>query len=525
MAGLFKLEKMKGIKRTIPCDEITIEGERFELNPDSAWLPAEANTDEVRSELTESLRPMLQGLGECSAKTENGTQAEIEEVQRLYNCAFNDFLEERGLKVEKFAVPSDPVTWQVIRGLNRKQDWVQDEQGELTYTCRGNKGHLILSFNHSPQEEDIDIAIWEYVKHLSVETVDVFLILLNKIASIWGYKPGDRASITMEKIAQQRGVQHRGGSKKNLHDHLLRDIKLIADLRLTMVWKHLDETLTFGKDLPEPLIHITDWEYEGRGRKLKAFRFRPGEPLGHFLFHEKGRLVMYICKRLLDLDPYRDALAKKIGVYLSFLGVSAAGNRSQPTVKVETILNFCGEDPNYKRPKDTVEKVRAAFQKLADIALIPCVPEELEPQDKGRGYINRWLEQVLTIEINPHLLTIRGEDVPELPPAIAPCPEVSRQDVVSQGEEAEAPLLPIKAQEVWKLWRSPFPVEDEANMDILREMVEEDTFEDDPKIHSHVFEPYNDGSGNGDKGSDGQDEIPLHGTHPADFHQEHERHA
>jgi hypothetical protein len=215
----------------------------------------------------------------------------------------------------------------------------------------------------------------------------------------------------MDEIAECRGRKTRDGSAGKLYNDLLRDIKLIANLRLTMVWETDKGKLTFGKDLPEALLHITDWEYEKWGQIRKAFTFRAGEPLKSFLDKDRGRLVGYCSRGLLKLDPYRDKLAKKIGVYWTLQAVAGAARASFAKAKIRTILDFCGESLNPKRPGAAVDQVIAAFKKLKGINLIPDIPLSLTPKDKSRGYFGRWLEQVVTVEVNPALCLLKGEGI------------------------------------------------------------------------------------------------------------------
>lgn len=429
-AGLSNPENI--VVRTMPQDDIKVDAKGIELWLDPRFLPKEITEGGLLPELTEHLSPSFKDfyrklkrkagevkkrIGRGEEITEAKAQAEIEEMcqefHRNFERAVWSFLEERSLggKSVKLAIPTDPVTRQVIRAIYNRQDWGPDNEGKPLYNYKETiDRHFTLTLYHPPAPRDVAIALWEYVKRLSTETVDVFLILLNRLACL--RDPGESAFIKLEDMAKCRRIKHRGGKAKNLYDDLIEDIKIIASLRLTMIWKIGQETLAFGNDLPDALLYITDWEYEGKGRNIKAFSIRAGEPLLFFLNRDKGRLVGYCSTRLLELDPYHDALAKKIGVYAVLTAPCAAAYGKFTQVKIRTILDFCGETPNSNEPGKTVKRIIKAFEKLVAIGLIPALPPNLSPIRKGKGYLERWLEEVITIELPPCLCSLKSRNLP-----------------------------------------------------------------------------------------------------------------
>lgn len=426
----------RGIRhqRTKAKDFIDIVEGGINLHLDPTWLPPEIVNGGLGPELTEYLRPLFLSLRraikekavELVTRAESGESITNEqawdglnEINQDYFPKFHDaletFLEERGIggKSDRLAIITGPVVGQTVRAIYNPQEWIADSEGKPVYQYRGGRNHLSLCFHHPPELADTAAALWEHVSQLSPETVDVFLVLLNKLVQL--RYSGDTACVRMDELAEYRGVKVRGGKAGNLYDDLLRDVKLIADLRLTMVWKVDGGTLSFGKDLPEALIRIQDWEFKRGSRIRKAFTFQAGMPLEPFLGRDRSPLVGYCSRRLLGLDPHRDSLAKKIGVYWTLQAVVGATHRTFQKVRVGTILDYCGKSLNPNRPGDAVKQVFAAFRKLENIGLIPGVPSTLAPKDRDRGYFDRWLEQMITIEVNPALCRLNRVEYRKLP--------------------------------------------------------------------------------------------------------------
>jgi hypothetical protein len=430
LSGLRKQREVVRHKRTKARDIIDIVEGRINLHLDPTWLPKEIVNGELVPELTEYLKPMVlsfrravkEKAGELVDRGATDKEA-WDEVNELYQDfdrklkdGLNAFLEDHGLgKSDRLDIPTGPVTREVARAIYNKREWVSDSQGRPVYQRKDGKNHLMLSFHHTPEMADLAKALWGHVKRLSPETVDVFLILLHRLACLRSGK--DTASIRIEQIAEYRRIQHRDGSAGRLYADLLKDVKLLADLRLSIIWEVDGETLTYGTDLlPASLFYITGLEYRSKHGVREAFNVKAGEPMQRFLGSGgRGRLVGYCSRELLRLDPYHDALAKKIGVYWVLQAVVGATHGIFPSVRIGTVLDFCGETLNPKRPGDSVKQVIAAFQKVKDIGLIPEIPADLYPRERRRGYLDSWLNQKITIEVNPALCRLKGEEKPQLP--------------------------------------------------------------------------------------------------------------
>lgn len=329
----------------------------------------------------------------------------------------------------KFPFPKSPpvrASMKAIYSAGKGKNWEADEYGRPSFPYKGRDGHITIYYGKPPNKSGEMGDLWEAVFHnLSAETADVFLILMECIARLWDHR--EIARITLEEIARDRGVKNRDGSTRILYADLKAHVLAVANLSITMVWKNYPtkETLTFGKDQPDRLLDIVDWEYEADGKILTAFTFRCGQALGLFLDHDGMRWIGYCSKALLKLDPYHEGLVKGIGMYW----LSTQRNK-QIKVTPRTILEFCGETPDYKRPHRTVDAFIKAHNRLIEIWLLLEV-SDMEPINRSKGYFEAWLQIPIKVTISPSLWEIREKGEPlilaEEPLILAPSqPKIKR---------------------------------------------------------------------------------------------------
>jgi DNA-binding XRE family transcriptional regulator len=245
------------------------------------------------------------------------------------------------------------------------------------------------------------------VRSLSVETADIFLILMSRIAALDDPKRGI-ATISMEDIAKLRGVHIRHGGSRELHEDFKAEILRLADLRLTMGWRDYKTggEVIFGKERPDRLLDILDVEYKISGSAWKAFRFRCGLALSHFLDPEGLYWIGYYARTLLQLSPYHDAFTKKLGTYWIMVGTVAGKKGLLPRATPRTILDFCGEEANRRNPGQTVDAFIASHQRLQDLGVLANMPA-LEPATRAKGYFTEWLDTPLTVKLAENLWRIK----------------------------------------------------------------------------------------------------------------------
>ncbi len=325
----------------------------------------------------------------------------------------------------ELAVPTNPVIMAALRAIyagGPKNRWQSDSYGRPYYRHAARDGSVSLFFDSPPDFKSrfhpyyiatprMDFVysgkIRQIVSGLSVETADVFLILMSRIAGLTDPVNGV-ARIGLEEIAKLRGVNLRHGRSRTLFEDFRQEVLRLADMRLTLLWKDYrgGGTVSLGRERPDRLLDILDMEHERDGRTWTAFRFRCGQALSHFLDPEGLRWIGYYSRALLRLNPYTDAFTKKLGTYWIMLGIIAGKKGQQPAATPKTILDFCGEAVHGQAPGRTVDAFIRAHERLADIGVLESLPV-LEPPDRGRGYFGEWLDRSLTVKLSDRLWRIR----------------------------------------------------------------------------------------------------------------------
>jgi len=324
---------------------------------------------------------------------------------------------------KKFLIPVNPVIHGTLRAIfagGPKSRWQADSYGRPVY--RYETGSGILSFYSAPPPDfssrcHPSLAMYytprlgfiysgsqrEAIRNLSVETADVFIILMGRISLL--KDPGkDITHIALDDIARMRNVRIRHGSKQRLHEDFKKDILRLADLRVTMEWRNYRRggIVIVGKDRPDRLLDILDITCRNKSEVWTAFRFRCGQSLSHFLNPQGLRWIGYYQRSLLHLNPYREALTKKIGTYWIMVGTVAEKKGFFPRATPRTILDFCGEDINWRNPGETVDAFISAHERLVDIGVLEQIPI-LEPLTRIKGYYREWLNTALTVKLSEDL--------------------------------------------------------------------------------------------------------------------------
>ena len=222
-----------------------------------------------------------------------------EEIGSLLGRALDD-------KKKRLPVPINPVIHSALRAIyagGSKNRWLSDTYGRPFYQYEtkagtikfsfapppdfGNRFHPTIAMHYTPRLGFIySGSLRNVVKGLSVETADVFLILMSRIAELQDPINGI-ARISLEEIAKMRGVRLRHGSAQNLYEDFKQEVLRLSDLRLSMSWRDYKTggEVTFGRERPDRLLDIIDIEYKHEGSGWTSFRFRCGQALSHFLDH------------------------------------------------------------------------------------------------------------------------------------------------------------------------------------------------------------------------------------------------
>lgn len=327
-------------------------------------------------------------------------------------------------ELERIPVPINPVIHAALRAIyagGPKSSWGADSYGRPLYRYETRGGHVLIfcvpspdfgarfhpsiSMYYTPRLGFIHSgALRSAVRELSIETADVFIILMSKIAELRDPR-GGIARITLEEFADKRGVKVRHGSSRTLYEDFRRQILLLSDLRLIMTWKSYRTAgeITFGRDRPDRLLDILDIEYRKGEDVWSAFSFRCGQALSHFLNPEGLFWLGYYSKFLLHLNPYHEAFTKKLGTYWITVGTVSQRKGLLPRANPKTILDFCGEEINWRNPGQTVDYFVEGHHRLQELGILDKIPY-VEPYSRRKGYFKEWLDSTLSIKLSDNLL-------------------------------------------------------------------------------------------------------------------------
>jgi len=324
---------------------------------------------------------------------------------------------------EKLPFPVSPVIHSTLRAIyagGPKSRWQADncgrpfypyeaKAGSITFFCEpppdySRRFHPTIAIYYAPRLGFIYSGRFrDTVRNLSVESADVFLMLMSYIARLDDPRTGI-ARITLEEMAGIRDVRIRHGRSQNLYSDLKEEVLRLADLRLSMTWKDYQTggVITFGKERPDRLLDILDVEYRRQESAWSAFRFRCGQALSHFLNVDGLFWIGYYSKSLLHLSPYHEAFTKKLGTYWTLIGTVAGKKGAFPKATPRSILDFCGNDVNWRNPGHTVDAFFKAHERLMEIGVI--ADDDLrEPVSRTRGYMTEWLETPITVKLSEKL--------------------------------------------------------------------------------------------------------------------------
>lgn len=370
---------------------------------------------------------------------------------------FNGFPE-----LERIPVPINPVIHAALRAIyagGPKSSWGADSYGRPLYRYETRGGHVLIfcapppdfgtrfhpsiSMYYTPRLGFIHSgALRKAVGELSIETADIFIILMSKIAELRDPR-GGIARITLEEFADKRGVKVRHGTSRTLYEDFKRQILLLSDLRLMMTWKSYKTAgeITFGRDRPDRLLDILDIEYRKGDDVWSAFCFRCGQALSHFLDPEGLFWLGYYSEALLHLNPYHEAFTKKLGTYWILVGTVSQRKGLLPRANPKTILDFCGEEINWRNPGQTVDNFVEGHHRLQEMGILDNI-SFLEPYNRSKGYFKEWLDSTISINLSSNFLgSISAKK-------FAQVKRIARERIRSNSILGKA--IPIKAEDLVK---------------------------------------------------------------------------
>ncbi len=332
----------------------------------------------------------------------------------------SEAVERMAPPAETVPVPISPSLMATVEGIYGTRRWYPNGDGapQFDYVSRDGSGRITLTFARQPEATDGVTALWEAVKSLNTETVDILLLLVSRLAELPDPRK-DTVYMRLEEIAEARGVSVREGSSGKLHDDFREQILRLADLRLSIQWTNLvdDDTIDFARDRPAHLLSIVDYTRRRQGTTWRAFEFSCGPALACFMRQDDLRLVGEYSKALLRLSPHNDSVTKRVGTFYSFVGTGAAKAGVAITVTARALLKFIGLEPDLEHPGRTVDAVVRAHNRLHEINIL-AQPSDWEPPARGKGFFDDWLDEPRSVFLSTMLIPqLRGEgaSLPSLP--------------------------------------------------------------------------------------------------------------
>jgi hypothetical protein len=194
-------------------------------------------------------------------------------------------------------VPTNPVIMATLRAIyagGSHPRWQSNSFGRPYYRHEARDGEISLFFESPPNFKSLINPYYistprmdfvysgklrQIVSRLSVETADVFLILMSRIARLSHPLTGI-ARIGLDEIAKLRGVNLRHGSSRTLFEDFRQEVLQLADMRLTMSWKDYragERSIWAGKGRTD---FSTSWTWStrrtaGHGRPSVSAADRP----------------------------------------------------------------------------------------------------------------------------------------------------------------------------------------------------------------------------------------------------------
>lgn len=310
-------------------------------------------------------------------------------------------------------LPFNPVIFSGLRAINAAgphANWQVDLHGRPIIKFSNDRGRVWMR-NHLPWEHPLPglprftrrfmktrwsqihaSRLREAVRELSAETADVFIIILARMAALGS----TGACISIDEIAEYRGIRRRHGSWRSLQTDLADEVCRLSRLQLSIAWRGYpgsERERTFNPVF-KPLLQITGCQAAGDGQP-SVFELEAGPALCHFLNKgaDSSTWTRVFSSNLLALNPYKYGLAKKLGTFWLMGGPGS----DPPTPRM--LLDYCGEKINWRNPGHTVDTLIESHNRLQDLGIIEEAPV-IEPFDRRRGYFLNWLDSPLDVRLS-----------------------------------------------------------------------------------------------------------------------------
>lgn len=307
---------------------------------------------------------------------------------------------------EILVIPSNSLLLAVTKSLYNHEKWEREDSDKIIFRHKSHSGkeQVIVSLEENDRNR---------LKEFSAETVDIMLILLSKITAL--SSPEKIAHISLSEIVVLRDVHKRDGSKKKLLQEYQQEIIRLSEIILKVIIGYREgNIIRFGHEELDRLFIIDEAIVSKKDDNIwKEIKFHGGEALTYYLSN-KNRQVGNYSQKILSLNPYKDSFMKKVGTYWLLSGVIAYKYGQNPTAKISTILEFCGESVEKSNPGRTVDRFINSHLSLEELGILKIITP-LEPAERYRSYITDWLNKSIEVELSKDIgvKMDRKEKVPD----------------------------------------------------------------------------------------------------------------
>lgn len=286
---------------------------------------------------------------------------------------------------------------------------------------------------------------WSCIEQMSPFTGDVILAVL---AQICDPSTQDRSKgpvrepvrITARAILDYKGMNQRGKEAKNLEIRIAKQMELLRHLYFdiqklpgrnpkTGEWD--SHGVTLEGDRLFDIVRVDEYQEDLFGEKTNigmSWFVRPGLWANHWLNTEGTMWIGKLARRLLTYRHTNHAFTKKIGQRLTLLHNIRHKTKFQPLyLRISTILSSVGELPEASNrtknwPRRTRDNFEQALMRLQEDGIISSVEWEggYGPGEgrRTKGWVEKWLESKVTIQMTMKALTLEDDTTPALLPSV-----------------------------------------------------------------------------------------------------------
>ncbi len=313
----------------------------------------------------------------------------------------------------------------------------------------GTNGEVVVWVDPKGEAES---AVWTmeqietYIKSLSPFTMDVALAVLSRLADGTNAPLLEPVLVDAESIIRQKDIKAWGRQREALRVNIEQEMENLQRLKFdvhkikgkdpdTGKW---NQAISWRNDRMFDIVTIEAYQRrlfdDGKDVVAVKWTVRAGQWAYYFLSPQARRWVCGMARVLLALshraDRRGEQLAKKIGVFVFQNGWKLG--KGQPLQwTLETLFGCIAENPRIEEHKGRFrEAFESAIELLRDKGVfkeITFSPGYAEDIDRGRGWVERWLQYQVTFTFPETTEIERQLQLRQVQRALAPSPRQRRR--------------------------------------------------------------------------------------------------